>query len=196
MVEWVIDNVTPLDRHGAVFVADQSKVGKTKGAMETIQRALVQAKPRADEPLVIANCDQIIRIPEFILSQPIGHGIVFTFKSASAAHSYVTTAPSGRITGIVEKPDVPPTDKAVSGVYYFANPHAIGTAIKDVLACGSANPDQEQYLSVAIQRMVDQEYSLYAVDAPTAILGTPEDFQRFEVALQVLDWDGLPRVSA
>ena len=185
MVENVIENVRPLDRHGDVFVADQKAVGRTSGAMQTIQRALVQANPRFDESLVIANCDQLLAIPEHILASGIGHGVVFTFKSASPAHSYVTTTAAGRITSIVEKPEIPPTDKAVSGVYWFVNRYAIEIAIKDMLAL-PVTGSMEQYLSRAIQHMVDQEYSLYAVDAPTAILGTPEDFQRFETALAVI----------
>jgi dTDP-glucose pyrophosphorylase len=184
MVEHVVDNVRVLDPHGDVFVADQKAVGRTSGAMQTIQRALVQANPRFDESLIIANCDQLLAIPEHIRASGIGHGVVFTFKSASPSHSYVTTNAAGRITSIVEKPTNPPTEKAVSGVYWFVNRYAIEIAIKDMLALPGGG--DEQYLSRAIQHMVDQEYSLYAVDAPTAILGTPEDFQRFETALEVI----------
>jgi dTDP-glucose pyrophosphorylase len=191
LIDWVVENVRYLDPKGTVFIADQNNVGQTKGAMETIQRALVQARPAFNDVLVIANCDQLIAFPEWITAQGIGHGLIFTFKSASPAHSYVTTDERGRIIGIVEKPLVPPSDKAVSGVYMFTNPHAIQTAIKDCLAETSDTPEGEQYLSRAIQRMIDQEYTLYAIDAPTAILGTPEDFQRFETALEVLEWDSL-----
>lgn len=193
MVEWVVENVRYLDRQGTVFIADQNNVGQTKGAMETIQRALVQARPAFNDVLIIANCDQLVAFPEWIYEKGMGHGMIFTFKSASPAHSYVTTNAAGRITGIVEKPLVPPSDKAVSGVYMFTNPHPITTAIKDCLAEPTDDLAGEQYLSRAIQRMIDQEYSLYAVDAPTAILGTPEDFQRFEAALSVLEWDVLRR---
>lgn len=191
MVDWVVENVRPLDPHGEVVIASQITVGKTKGAMETIKRALHGYPPRPDEPLVIANCDQLIRIPDGLFAQGVGHGIVFTFKSASPAHSYVWTDGRGRITGIVEKPMDPPTNMAVSGVYYFANPAAITTAIKDSLAGEGRSTSAErgaveQYLSVALRRMIQQDYTLYAVDVPTAILGTPEDFQRFETALEIL----------
>jgi dTDP-glucose pyrophosphorylase len=185
MVDWVADNVHPLDPHGDLHIITQTTVGKTSGAMETIRRALVAYPPRAGEPLVIANCDQLIDYdPEWVLSGGTGHGLIFTFKSASPAHSYVTKDKRGRITGIVEKPSNPPSEDAVSGVYYFTNAAAITTALKDARAL-SAGQGQETYFSVAIQNMIDQEYTLYAIDAPTAILGTPEDFQRFETAVSI-----------
>ena len=191
MIDWVVRNVRPLDPHGDVVVASQTTVGKTKGAMETIKRALTGYPPKAGEPLVIANCDQLIRVPENFFTSGVGHGVIFTFKSASPAHSYVYTDRRGRITGIVEKPLTPPTNQAVSGVYYFANSAALTTAIKDSLAGegrsqSAEDSTGEQYLSVALRRMIQQEYTLYAIDVPTAILGTPEDFQRFETALEIL----------
>ncbi len=191
MIEWVVDNVRPLDPEGDIVVASQLTVGKTKGAMETIKRALVAYPPKVSEPLVIANCDQLIRLPNPTrFNGAIGHGLIFTFKSASSAHSYVTVDGRGRIDSIVEKPDFPPSDKAVSGVYLFANAAPIQTAIKDCLANPTGDklvrPEGEQYLSRALALMIDQGYTLYAEDVPTAILGTPEDFQRFETALAVL----------
>jgi dTDP-glucose pyrophosphorylase len=191
MIDWVIENVRPLDPAGEVFVATQERVGKTKGAMETIHRALVQAKPRPDERLVIANCDQLLDLSALSQTASIGNGLIFTFKSANPAHSYVECHGHYRITSIVEKPPYPPSDRAVSGVYVFANPHGIATAIKDSLAgagrsASAENLQGEQYRSVAIRRMIDQGYALYAHDVPTAILGTPEDFQRFQTAAHVL----------
>jgi dTDP-glucose pyrophosphorylase len=185
MIDWVIQNVRPLDPHGDVFVATQGRVGKTSGAMQTIQRALVQARPRADERLVIANCDQLLDLSGVSTTGTIANGTIFTFRSANPAHSYVEVDGHYRITSIVEKPLAPPSLNAVSGVYVFANPHGIATAIKDSLALQNA-VEGEQYLSVAIERMIDQGYALYAHDVPTAILGTPEDFQRFETAAHVL----------
>jgi hypothetical protein len=35
--------------------------------------------------------------------------------------------------------------------------------------------------------MIRKGYFFRAVSAPTAILGTPEDFQRFETALGIID---------
>jgi hypothetical protein len=51
----------------------------------------------------------------------------------------------------------------------------------------SDRPDGEVYLSTVIARMIRRGYFFRAVSAPTAILGTPEDFQRFETALGIID---------
>lgn len=194
MIERVVDTVRPLDPHGGVFVATQEVVGKTKGAVDTILRAWARlnytpvGQPRLNlenDVLVVANCDQLVMLPEDVGNW--GNGIVFTFKSASSAHSYVTTDRGGRITGIVEKPETPPSDKAVSGVYAFPRAEPFIEACKAVQAAPSMSAGEmqgEQYVSFALARMIAAGYGLYAVDVPTAILGTPEDFQRFETALQ------------
>lgn len=183
MWQWVRDNVQPLDPHGEVYLADEYMVGRTRGAVETLYRAFVQADPLPGDPVVVANCDQLISIPEDFRSIGVGHGVIFTFKSASPAHSYVETNGQGMITSIVEKPQLPASNQAVAGVYLFTNPSAIFSALKFVLESGAVG---ELYLSAALSWMIDQGYTLYAVDVPTCILGTPEDFQRFEVAAKTV----------
>lgn len=185
MVEWVLENVQPLDPSGGTVVATQEAYGRTRGAVETVHRVLRIHRPANDERVVIANCDQLLDLSSVSASAAIGNGVIFTFKSANPAHSYVTTD-GDRITGIIEKPSIPPTDRAVSGVYLFPNPHGITAAIHEVMAMVENHPKDEVYLSTAIALMIDQGYTLYAHDVPTAILGTPEDFQRFQAAAHVL----------
>lgn len=190
MVAQVRENVRPLDPDGDCIVADQDFVGKTKGAIDTILRAIEQygiLRPGlydGSEPLVIANCDQLVLLPEKL--GPWGNGLIFTFKSANTAHSYVATDSRGRITGIVEKPtSVDPSWRAVSGVYAFTQAAPFVAACQAVMYV--ADGEGEQYVSAAIGVMLAEGYSLYAVDVPTAILGTPEDFQRFETALRLAE---------
>lgn len=182
MVEAVIESVLPLDNGEEVFVATKDWVGRTRGAVDTIVKAfdriLMISKDYENESLVIANCDQLVRIPKDI-GMP-GNGLVFTFKSAQSAHSYVTTNQMDRITSIVEKPDVPPSDRAVSGVYYFPVARPFIEACRWV-----ANESEgELYVSAALYWMIDSGYALYATEVPTAILGTPEDYQRFQAAME------------
>ena len=107
-----------------------------------------------------------------------GDGVVFTFPSASPAHSYVVTDSTGLIREIREKEVVSP--RAVSGVYWFRDAKPLVEACREV-----CSRDGELYLSMALDLMIADGAELYAVDAPTAILGTPEDFQRFEVAMSL-----------
>jgi dTDP-glucose pyrophosphorylase len=183
MIERVIENVLPLDPIGVGMVATRDVVGKTKGAIDTILRAMARYETYdPHEKLVVANCDQLVRLP---VPLPVtwGNGLIFTFKSANSAHSYVATDAAGKITGIVEKPTyIDPTWRAVSGVYAFTQADPFISACAAVF---QEHGDAEQYVSAALSRMIDQGYALYAFDVPTAILGTPEDFQRFETAAEI-----------
>ena len=194
MVARVIDNVLQLDVQSLpdlrIFVADQGYVGKTKGAIDTILKVEMLVHIDPNERLVIANCDQLLDLTTYDPAKPSGNGIVFTFKSANPAHSYVWTK-KDKITDIIEKPRDPVAQgwtQAVSGVYVFNRAEPFLTACKEAQAKLSEPgwTGAEQYISSALKIMIEQGYGLYAEDVPTAILGTPEDFQRFETALAVI----------
>ncbi len=194
MITLVIESVRPLDPEGDAFVITQDWVGKTAGAVDTVLKAWTRLtyRPPGDtrpityehDPLVVANCDQLIDLSG-IDKAAWGNGLVFTFPSNSSAHSYVTTDRRDRITGIVEKPDTPPSNKAVAGVYAFP------IAIQFIEACLAVHGDKdapgEEYISAALAKMIDWGYHLFAVDAPTAILGTPEDYARFVTAERIIE---------
>lgn len=174
MIDYVIENVLPLDPDGEIIVATQETVGTTRGAVDTICRASYHVKPH--DPLVVANCDQLILLRDF---QHRGDGTIFTFRSANPAHSYVVTE-GDFILDIREKEVV--SDRAVAGVYYFEKAAPFLNACLDVL---EEPAGKELYVSEALALMLSYGYDLYAHDVPTAILGTPEDFQRAEVAVSV-----------
>lgn len=179
MIEWVVENVLALMPDGGpIYTVTQDWVGKTRGAIDTILSAASRIHIPQDQPLVVANCDQLLKFPEDL--QLKGDGVVFTFRSNSSAHSYAECF-EDYITHIVEKPKIPPSDRAVSGVYWF---HSAGDFLE---ACRhvTGRIEGEQYISAALSQMMAWGYDLYAVDAPTTILGTPEDFQRFQVALEM-----------
>lgn len=191
MIEWVLQNALQLDdgparvalqRHDSepyYPITEYVAVGKTSGAIETVLKALVGwSAYNGKDPLLIANCDQLILL-EGEWADGTEDGVVFTFRSNNPAHSYVTTTHAGLIQDIVEKPETPPSDRAVSGVYWFARADSF------IESCWRVHKGMtgEQYLSAAIKDMLDRGATLHSVNAPTAILGTPEDFQRFQVAL-------------
>lgn len=178
MIDRVTANIRPLDPTGEIVVATQSLVGETRGAVDTVLKATDKIS-LYHAPLVVANCDQLIQIPQPLRMK--GDGVIFTFRSANPAHSYVATDSDDRIHSIREKVVI--SDRAVSGVYWFKDPGPFLDACTDVL---ETRGDRELYISEAIAEMLDWGvYDLYAVDVPTAILGTPEDFSRFQVALSM-----------
>lgn len=187
MVDRVVSNIRPLDPDGHCLLATQALVGKTRGAVETILRATTlfegyrEAQFSVHDRLVVANCDQLLLIPDLPLLW--GNGVIFTFKSANPAHSYVQVDHKGLIRDIIEKPAEPdPTWQAVSGVYAFTQGLPFLDACATIYQAGG---EGEQYVSSALKVMIEDGYQLYAEQVPTAILGTPEDFQRFETAAAV-----------
>jgi NDP-sugar pyrophosphorylase family protein len=172
MIHRVVENVRHLDS-GECLIVTKDVVGETRGAIDTILR-VKHLIPR-QEPLVVANCDQLLKFSEHVYCK--GEGTIFTFRSGNPAHSYVTTGERDRILSIAEKQVI--SNRAVSGVYWFRKASFFLDACEWVMSrAGGA----ELYVSQALAEMPG---GLYAMDAPTAILGTPEDFQRFEVALSV-----------
>lgn len=190
MLDRVVENVRPLDPSGKVQVLTQEIVGKTRGTAETLALATVPE----GEPLVVANCDQLLDFPaalrnlswpdfraKYCLSTSGADAVVFTFGSKSDAHSYVQTRENGLIWKIREKQVI--SNRAVSGVYWFKDSRPILSCCRYLV--DSYSGDSELYLSAALRRMIALDYRVFAVDAPTAILGTPEDFQRYEVAMSL-----------
>lgn len=183
MVDRVLENVRPLGPGDNWIVVTQEMVGPTRGAVETILRAS-EIKYDGDvlvnptECLTVANCDQLIKIPEDLAIQDEWDGVVFTFHSSNPAHSYVQCL-GDQIWHIREKEVI--SNRAVSGVYWFRTAGPFLEACKTVLN----SVQGELYLSSAIEELITMGACLVAVDAPTAILGTPEDFQRMEVAISV-----------
>lgn len=176
LIDRVIRNVLPLDTDGDVTVITRAMVGETRGTAETI--ALAADKIPLGKPVVVANCDQLIWQPKDWQPRDGQDAVVFTFRSCNEAHSYVSCDEDDRIIDIVEKQVI--SERAVSGVYWFRDSGTLMSAC--LWLCGYRRTG-ELYLSGALKRMLDLGYALYAVDVPTAILGTPEDFQRYEVAL-------------
>lgn len=175
LIGWVSRNLHELSPDDEIKVITTSNVGDTRGITETI--SLTPVNP--NEQLVIGNCDQLLKFPDHDDWRK-GDGVVFTFPSSNPAHSYVSTPETtNRITEIVEKEVV--SRRAVSGVYWFKKAGPIMEACERITAI----TEGEMYLSYALALMIDRGYKLYAYDAPTAILGTPEDFQRFEVAMEL-----------
>lgn len=71
----------------------------------------------------------------------------------------------GIITKLVEKPDVPPTNLALVGLYYIANPHLLATSLNTVIEKDIRTRGEYQ-LTDALQLMIDagERCTTFSVD--------------------------------
>lgn len=105
-------------------------------------------------------------------------GLVCTFKSQSAAHSYVTLDENNFVTRAVEKEVI--SDSAVGGFYYFKT-GALFVKYAERLVEQSLRSKGEFYICPIYNLLLDDGLKI-GVDENTKhlILGTPQDLLRYE----------------
>lgn len=195
MLRRVMDNLAPTCDHRFVIVSRLgSPVRKclgrgdvavhlrqpTDGAVATI----LMARDYLMGPLLLANCDQLgdFHADDLIAAADGADGAIVTFPSGKDHHSYVRTDASGTITEIAEKRVI--SNQAVTGVYYFHDGAAFA-AHADAVVRGNIRWGGEFYVSTVIERMVEAGIRVRTLDAASAMLGTPEELQLFELAVKV-----------
>lgn len=166
--------------NGRVLALDQ----ETGGAVETILAAetvIANLNKGEDLPILIANCDQLVDfdVRDFVNTDLDGRLVVF--PSSKPHHSYVLTE-GDIITDIAEKVVI--SHKAVTGVYYFKSSKAFFKACKAVIE-RDQRTNGEYYVSSAIAEMIGAGKHIGVYEAPSTMLGTPEELQHFLVAARV-----------
>lgn len=177
MIDRVIENLTPDREHVLHVLMPEMLKRPSRGAVETI----VQADVDPEAPLLIANCDQLVAfdVNDFINTDLDGR--IVTFRSTKDHHSYVDTE-DGLVRGIVEKEVV--GNQAVTGVYYFKRARDFYDAAYEVIA-QDKRVKNEYYVSSAIEIMLEAGARIGTYEAPSAMLGTPDELQLFEAAAVV-----------
>jgi NDP-sugar pyrophosphorylase family protein len=194
MLQRIIGNLRPRIQHRVVVISrvnvDSVLTEKdirihlsqpTEGAVDTLLKARDHF---TTEPLLIANCDQLCAfdVNDFITASSVVDGGIVTFKSNKSHHSYVQVDQWGIVTAIAEKDPI--STQAVCGIYYFRHGsdflHYADQVIK-----ADIRVQNEFYVSSVLDRMVAEGLSFTTYDAPSFMLGTPEELQLFEVAIQV-----------
>lgn len=162
------------DKYGTLIELEE----KTQGAVETILKARDYI---TDGPLMIANCDQLVW-PKFQV--PAFGNIISTFPATSSAHSYIEVDDFGAVTNIVEKPDFPPSNEAVAGVYYFESGTEFLSAADSVIDRGETDKG-EFYVSTVIKEMINRSISFFRYFEIAAMIGTPAELQHFQMAYRL-----------
>ncbi len=185
MISRVIENLRPSQLHTIQVITRPMLTEPSRGAVETILRANLDP----EEPLLIGNCDQLVafdvdKMIDRVRQYNIDGGLV-VFKSNKEHHSYVELDDHSLITRIAEKEVI--SNWAVTGVYYFKRAGDFIEAGRQVIE-NDERVKGEFYVSSAIARMIESGKKLGVYDAPSAMLGTPEELQLFEAAVAVGSW--------
>jgi len=191
MVEMVIDNITPSNIDEVILITRTHHNCKeelnispfklniieletpTEGSLQTILHAESFIK---NNELILANCDQkiIFDVNDFILKCNKFDGGLITFTSNNPHHSYVQINNEKLVTNIIEKEVI--SNIAVAGVYYFKDSSTFIEASKEIIKF-NIRQKGEFYVSSALKLMINNGYKFYAYNAPSIMLGTPEELK-------------------
>lgn len=194
MLQRVLENLRPLEQCRVIVISRvnvDSILGEfdisirldepTEGAVDTLLKA---REHFTTNPVMVANCDQLCAfdVNDFIAASSVIDGGLVTFKSQKPHHSYIKTDQWNVVTEIAEKTVI--SSQAVCGIYLFRHGSDF-LHYADQVVNANVRVKNEFYVSSVIDRMVAEGLSLTAYDAPSFMLGTPEELQLFEVAIQV-----------
>lgn len=86
---------------------------ETEGAVQTVLEAIDFI---TDEPLIIANCDQLVFFDRSDFIKKAKDASLITFNSTNPHHSYARVK-DGKVVEVKEKEVI--SDHAIAGIYYF-----------------------------------------------------------------------------
>jgi glucose-1-phosphate thymidylyltransferase len=94
--------------------------------------AIMSAEPSLSGPAVIAYADTLFKA-DFTISEDTDAMIWVKQVDNPKAYGVVNLNEQGHITELVEKPEVPESDLAVIGIYYFKDVGVLKTQLQEVL---------------------------------------------------------------
>lgn len=135
-----------------------------------------------DEPLLIANSDQIVQFYD----KP-GHvkwrdpdGIIYTFYAHHPKWSYAAVDNNGWVWGVAEKQVI--SRRATAGVYWFRRGSQFVHYAKQMIAA-NIRVNNEFYIAPVFNQLIADGYNVSACDTQQMWgLGTPEDLRAYEDA--------------
>lgn len=193
MIRRVVENLRPNRFHRITLITRQEHGVKSKITMSdlttielckptsgSIATLLAAEKLITDEPLLIANCDQLL---DFDVNDFIDHyeandvdGSFVIFDSQNPHHSYVTFDEDSFVNGIAEKRVI--SNHAVTGVYLFRNGKLFMEAAHRVID-KDIRVNNEYYVSSVIDLLIKDGLKFVAYEGQSIMLGTPEELQKY-----------------
>jgi glucose-1-phosphate thymidylyltransferase len=174
----VLDSIAPLDPERVVFVTGylgdqiEAYVNAQYGfptafvvqpEMKGQAHAINLARDLVRGPVLVAFADTIFDTDLTVLNRTDADGVIFV-KEVDKPQSFgiVELGEDGMIRRIIEKPANPPTNLAVTGIYYFRDSARLFAAIDEIMAADKQMKG-EFYLTDAIQLMIDDGARIEAV---------------------------------
>jgi glucose-1-phosphate thymidylyltransferase len=166
----VLDSISPLNPEQVVFVTgylgdqieayvraqyDFPTAFVQQPEMKGQAHAISLTRDHVSGPVLVAFADTIFDTDLTILNRTDADGLIFVREvDRPQAFGIVELDGNGMIRRIIEKPADPPTNLAVTGVYYFRDSARLFAAIDTIMA-DNRQMKGEFYLTDAIQVMID-----------------------------------------
>lgn len=206
MVEWVIDNLRPTQRHRFIFLClkehlDQYPLArcleKAAGAevvivpiAEVTQGAactalLAKRFIDTDDALMLANCDQWVDVDinDYLASMDRdgADGLIMTFWADHPKWSYCRMTTDGTVREVVEKQVI--SNEATVGIYNFRRGRDFVWAAEEMIR-KDLRVNGEFYVAPAYNQLIDsgrtvRVYNIGKDGAGMYGLGTPPDLEAF-----------------
>jgi glucose-1-phosphate thymidylyltransferase len=116
--------------------------------------AVYAARAFLDEPVLILFGDTILRGDLSIAVPSRTASIGVTEVPDGRLYGIVELDAGGRVTRLVEKPEVPASSLAVAGAFVFPDPRPLRDALDEIVAGCKGSADEEIWFVDVIQRMV------------------------------------------
>ena len=150
----------------------------TQGAAET---CLLAEHLLDDQPLLIANCDQIQNWQPRQFAQTVkqsqADGVIITFQSSALGNSYVSLNSEDLVEYCAEKVVISP--HATTGVYYWKTGNSFVQCAKQMIT-KNIRTNNEFYVCPVYNELISQggRVITYPISEHHSI-GTPEDLRRY-----------------
>jgi len=185
LLEWAVDD--RVDEVILIISPHQTDVeAYARSATDRPVRIVIQDQPRGqadaiarvapfvNEPLLIIFSDTLADVTFDHLANVDGDGLIYVKEIADPSRMGIIVVEDGRIVDMIEKPQMPVSNLATIGMYYFKDHAGLFSAIDRVLA-QPPRLQGEYFLADAIKTMIEDGKILRPFIAKTwEDTGTPE----------------------
>ena len=136
-----------------------------------------------DDPLVIANCDQIIIWDSELFSgfarRSNLDGIIMTYNSENKHNSYVRIGDDGFVAEVKEKEVI--SSIATNGIHYWKHGFDFVESAESMIAKNDFSINGEYYVAPTYNYLISKgkKIGTYHLESGHYPIGTPEDLSRY-----------------